>query len=1174
MISFWRTSLMARLVGSFLLLSLIIVGSMCFLALLKGEAGLERSILQRLNAVADHQEAVLDRFFRRQREIVIMIARLEEVLSRAKVLLQDDPYLPRIRTARAQLSKLLDTLLAGHDGLKEIFILTDPDGQVILSTDETRQGLYQVATTYFLRGREATYTQTVYPSPEDGSPRMTVATPLLDGHGRRFGVLAAHLDLDHLDELILERTGTGLTGESYLVDQFNVILSDRRRGRGAQPRGAHSWAIERALEGVDGQGSYTNYRGEPVIGVYRWLENWDVALVVEMGRGEAMAPARRLAWTIGLIGLAAIGLLAVGVSFIARKIVGPIKTITEAAQKVAGGELTQTVPQLTDDEVGTLARTFNQMTAQLNALYDAVKRSEAHFRSLIENAMDITVVLDAAGVILYASPSVERLLGHDPERLIGRKATSFVHPDDVELVEHDFNELLARPGEAVYTEMRLRHRRGDWRILGVIATNLLNDPAVGGLVLNGRDMTERKLMEEALAHRARLDELIASLSTGFIELSADQIDDALDDALAVIGRFCEVDRSYIFLFSEDGRRMSNTHEWCAEGVEPQKDKLQDLPATDLLVQAIRRREVIHLSTLDDIPPKAAGLREFLEGQGIVSLLNVPLIQGERTIGFLGFDSVHNEKEWAKVDIVALKIVGEIVAGALQRKWSEEALRESEERLRLLFEEDLTADVILSPEGRVVDCNQAFTRIFGFKSTREAKGVDFAAFYPSREDYDALVERVVKEGRVSYHEAQLVGLDGQTLHVVQNLNAEFDEAGCLTEIRAYLFDDTERVRLEEQLRESQKQEAIGRLAGGVAHDFNNLLTAITGYTDLLLTRLDKDSPLIRHVEEIKAAGQRAAALTSQLLAFSRRQVLKPRTFDLNKVVAGMQDMLRRLIGEIVELTFSPVETPAPVLADPSQIEQVIMNLVVNVRDAVDSGGRISIETSIVRLEEAGARTIGLSPGEYVVLTVTDTGHGMDEETISHLFEPFFTTKEKGKGTGLGLSVVYGIIKQSGGHITVWSRPGQGARFSIYLPFAADYDVREEEDIRDLKLPGGTETILVVEDDDSVRDLVCDLLGALGYRIFSAANGEDALKMCRRRNLGFQLLLTDVVMPGTGGLELAERLAELKGDIKVVYMSGYTNGAVLGEDDLTGSPHFLAKPFTAEQLAGIVRQTLDE
>jgi nitrogen-specific signal transduction histidine kinase/ActR/RegA family two-component response regulator len=380
--------------------------------------------------------------------------------------------------------------------------------------------------------------------------------------------------------------------------------------------------------------------------------------------------------------------------------------------------------------------------------------------------------------------------------------------------------------------------------------------------------------------------------------------------------------------------------------------------------------------------------------------------------------------------------------------------------------------------------------------------------------------------------------------------------------------------EEQLRQSQKMDAIGQLAGGVAHDFNNLLTVITGYTDLGMRRMEPADPMRKNLEQIKKAGDRAASLTRQLLAFSRKQMFQEKVVDLNSIVADMDKMLRRLIGEDIDLVSLLEPSLCRIKADPGQIEQVLLNLAVNARDAMPRGGKLTIETGHANLDEAYVKSHPTAKtGQYVMLAVSDTGTGMDAETQTHIFEPFFTTKEVGKGTGLGLATVYGIVKQSSGDIWVYSEPGKGTSFKIYLPIAID-STGPETEAKPTDIPQGQGTILLVEDEELVRNLAGEILGMNGYRVLTAANGIEALRICTEHIGQIDLMVTDVVMPQMGGRELAERIGTVRPETKVLYMSGYTDDAIVRHGILDDSVLFIQKPFSFERLTRKVREALDQ
>ena len=395
------------------------------------------------------------------------------------------------------------------------------------------------------------------------------------------------------------------------------------------------------------------------------------------------------------------------------------------------------------------------------------------------------------------------------------------------------------------------------------------------------------------------------------------------------------------------------------------------------------------------------------------------------------------------------------------------------------------------------------------------------------------------------------------------------------MRGVTIDISERKLLEEQFRQAQKMEAVGQLAGGIAHDFNNLLTAISGYSQLALRALGAEDPLRRYIEEVKKAGDRAAALTRQLLAFSRKQVLQPKVLDLNFIVLDLEKMLRRLIGENIELSTVLNPDLGSIKIDPGQMEQVIMNLVVNARDAMPEGGKLLIETENVYLSDNYTKQhIGVSPGPYVMLAISDTGMGMEEETQEHIFEPFFTTKELGKGTGLGLSTVYGIIKQSEGSIWVYSEVGEGTTFKIYLPRVDEGAQHYTKSLETDANLHGSETILLAEDEEIVRNLAREVLESYGYHVLEAANGGSALLICEQYKETIHLLLTDVIMPEMSGHTLVERLAGLRPQMKVLYMSGYTDSGMAQRGVMAEGAHFIQKPFSPRDLMRKIREVLNE
>ena len=509
-----------------------------------------------------------------------------------------------------------------------------------------------------------------------------------------------------------------------------------------------------------------------------------------------------------------------------------------------------------------------------------------------------------------------------------------------------------------------------------------------------------------------------------------------------------------------------------------------------------------------------------------------------------------------------------------RKRAEEALLQSESRFRSLVENTSYGVYHSTREGRFLEGNPALVSLLGYSSREELLGVNLNTdVYRNPEDRRQLLERSQEAGTVKGVELEWKRKDGKFITVRVSGRAVYDQAGQLIGTEGIVENITEWRETEKQLRQAQKMEAVGRLSGGIAHDFNNLLTVIKGHSDILSGLGEQCEPYRQSVEQIRKAADRAASLTRQLLAFSRMQVLQPKVFDLNTVVAEMEKMLARLIGEDIEFIFVPNKALGRTKADPGQIEQVIVNLAVKARDAMPHGGKLIIETQNVLLDgDYILRHRPMQAGEYVMLSVSDTGHGMDAETQSHIFEPFFTTKEQGKGTGLGLAMVYGIVKQSGGFVWVYSEPGLGATFKIYLPRVYEAAKTAAPTRMEVAAAGGTETLLLVEDEEDVRRLMSEFLRNNGYTVLQATNGAEALQIAERHDGAIDLLVTDVVMPKMGGWELAKRLVGSRPQVKVLYLSGYSEYFAAPVDSKSWSDAFLQKPFSMEQLAKKIREAL--
>jgi two-component system cell cycle sensor histidine kinase/response regulator CckA len=760
----------------------------------------------------------------------------------------------------------------------------------------------------------------------------------------------------------------------------------------------------------------------------------------------------------------------------------------------------------------------------------ALRESEERLRQITENIEEVYGLFTADGAqALYVNRAYETLFGRSCASLYEEPASFLqtLHPDDRPRMVAELKEIRRGAGGRPF---EVRVVRPDGQVRWVLARAVGIQDARGTvhrIAGVAADITDRKRAEDDLAFTN-------------VVLSTQQ-ETSLDAILVV---------------DEDGRILSYNQHFV---------ELWGIPAE--LVARRSDPEVLQAATDRTRDPAAfrARVDHLYEHREEESQEEFELKDG-RTIErysapMLGADGRYYGRVWYFRDIT-------------ERKAAEVALRRSEEEFRSLIEHAPLGIYRATPDGRILTANPAFIRMLGYRWVEELERLDMAGdLYAVAEQRDQLRAQLESADEATA-EVEWKRRDGTTITVRLNGHTVRGPDGAIECYEGLVEDITQQRSLEGQFRQAQRLEAVGRLAGGVAHDFNNILTAISGYTDMLLDDANPGDPRRQDLEEIRTAAQRAAGLTRQLLAFSRKQVLQTRVLDLNAVVQTLEKMLRRLIGEDIALVFTPGADLGAVRADPGQLEQVILNLAVNSRDAMPEGGKLTIETANITLDESYVREhTGAAPGRYVLLAVSDTGIGMDEETRSHMFEPFFTTKEQGKGTGLGLATVYGIVKQSGGYVWVYSEPGRGATFKIYLP-RVDEPVDGEESVSGLpEVAGGGETVLLAEDDAGVRQVVAEVLTQKGYRVLRADDGQTALALARENREAVRLLITDIVMPGMPGRELAGLVVALCPGVRVLFMSGYTDDAVVRHGVLQEGTPYLQKPFTPRALALKVRDVLD-
>jgi two-component system cell cycle sensor histidine kinase/response regulator CckA len=752
----------------------------------------------------------------------------------------------------------------------------------------------------------------------------------------------------------------------------------------------------------------------------------------------------------------------------------------------------------------------------------------ALLHALVAHSSDAVTLLDETGTVTYISEAATRLLGYTVEELRGINAFGLIHADDVVHAQQLFGRLLAEPGAPITAEVRCRHKDGSYRLVEATGVNRLDEPAVGAIVANWRDITDRKRSEAALkSYQGLLKQVI------------------------------DADPNLVFVKDWDGKfalankALAEAYGTTSEALVGKSDADFNRNPAEVAHFLRDDREVMTTLQPKSIPEESVTNPSTGETRWFQTV-KVPLAGASGT---------------------ARQVLG-VATDITDRKRAEGALRHSEERYRSLVEGVRDLIFALSPSGEVTSLNPAFEEITGFPPSAWIGRPFEALVHP--EDVPAALElfgRVVRGETRPTNQFRIVTKAGPYRVAEFSASAQLRE-GKLIGILGIGRDVTDRLGLEQQLRQAQKMEAVGQLAGGIAHDFNNILTAITGHAELLLQDLGSADPRREDVAEIRRSAERAAGLTRQLLAFSRQQVLQPKVVDLNALVMDMDKLLRRLIGEDVELATVLEPSLGRVKADPGQLEQVIVNLAVNARDAMPTGGKLTLETRNIDLDaNYTLEHSPVKPGPYVQLTVSDSGIGMDEETQARIFEPFFTTKPRGQGTGLGLATVYGTVKQSGGFIWVYSEPGHGATFKIYLP-RVDAPVEAGVPPTLVAEPlGGSETVLLAEDEPAVRAIARQALERQGYKVIAAPNGAEALALAAQHGATIDLLLTDVVMPGMSGRDLAERLLAQRPGIRVLYISGYTDNAIVRHGMLEPGLAYLQKPFRPDALVRKVREVLD-
>ena len=783
---------------------------------------------------------------------------------------------------------------------------------------------------------------------------------------------------------------------------------------------------------------------------------------------------------------------------------------------------------------------------------------KAYLDDLVECAPEAVSIVNRYE-ILRVNGEFTRMFGFTAAEAVGRRIDQLIVPED-RIAETQWIGERLREGQKVAIETRRRRKDGALVDVFLAAAPVI----VGGHKLASyvlyRDISEQKRGETLSSALYRIAEQTSS---------AADLEHFYSSIHGIVGELMYARNFYIALYDPETQLLSFPYFVDEEDPTPSPKK----PGRGLTEYVLRTGEPL-LCTPEVFDGLVRQGEVELIGAPSVDWLGVPLKVSNQAIGVLVLQSYNQSMRYREKDKENLTFVSQQVASAIEHKRSEEALRRSEARYRSLVQSAAYGIYRSSLEGRFLDVNPALVAMLGYVNAEEVLALDPKSdVFLDAGEMARLMAEFGRGARLDSVEVRWKRKDGSPITVrlsgrVMSTPGETEEV-----VEVIAEDVTERRVLEEQFRQAQKMEAVGRLAGGVAHDFNNLLMVVSGYTEVLLENTDRGHAMHPKIEAIQQAADRATTLTRQLLAFSRKQLLELKVVDVNAIVADIERLLRPLIGENIELVTRLASDLGRTRADSEQVEQVIMNLVVNAKDAMPSGGRIAIQTANVNLDDDWRREYSyIQPGPYVMLSVADNGQGMDKETQSRIFEPFFTTKEKGKGTGLGLSTVYGIVKQSGGYVFAQSEPGQGTVFRIYLPRVEDAAEPASHTQQAKTSLEGSETVLLVEDEESVRQLVRETLAARGYQVLEADDGEKALAMAKAHSGPIHMLMTDVVMPGMSGRELAKQLVATHPQTRVLYLSGYTEDAIVHQGVLESGTAFLQKPFTLQTLSRKVREVL--
>jgi PAS domain S-box-containing protein len=831
---------------------------------------------------------------------------------------------------------------------------------------------------------------------------------------------------------------------------------------------------------------------------------------------------------------------------------------------------------LSDPKVKAVVISARDITEQINA-EDALQESEARYRSLVELSPE-AIAIHEDGKFVYVNPAGAKLIGAQyPQELIGKSVLDIVHPDYHEIVKERVQLARQQGSEAPLMEEKLVRLDGSIIDVEVVAipVSFKGRHAVQVVV---RDLTERKQSEETLHHRDAILEAVGYAAEQFLKPGSWQ--ESIQDVLNRLGTILEVGWLAIFEKSlSPVRRATVTlrHEWVNEGIPRTigSSNFTDLETVefgfDRWLGVMNEGGFVRRLVKD----MAGKERALFEGQHVVSLAAVPIFVGSLTWGFMTFADCLTERKWSDAELYALKFAADILGAVIERQQYEYALNSTEQKYRMLFEESRDGVYISTPEGRFVDINMAGVQMLGYRSEEEVLALDIRRDLFFDQNQRSLFQRAIEEqGFVKDFELLIKRADGTKLTVLETASAVRDKEGKIVMYRGIFRDVTQQRQLEQDLIQIHKMESLGTLAAGIAHDFNNILSIILVYNSLIQRIANDPHKLAQSTGAIHEAVQRGANLVKQILTFARKTEVHVGPIDIGLAIKDVAKMLRETFPKTINLNLELANEIPFITADATQIQQVLLNLCVNARDAMPGGGILTVKSEMASGRAVHTMFSEAVASEYVHISVKDTGVGMDDATRSHVFDPFFTTKDKGKGTGLGLSVVYGAVKNHGGFVQVDSEPSRGSVFHLFFPIPSKiltpFDLKKGEE---KEIPGGSETLLIVEDEEAIRSNIESLFVGKGYRVISARDGGEAVEIYKENRDDIHLVLSDLGLPTLSGDQVLFLLKAINPAVKVLFASGYFEPETKNELTRAGALDFIQKPYTPDEILRKVRKALD-